>query len=198
MRRLLRAAERAGHVTPGRSDFWVTEFSWDTNPPDPEALPIALHPRYVAEALYQMWRSDVSLVTWLGFRDQRLEDGVIQSGLYFRGRTLRADRPKPFVRVFRFPFVSYQIPRATLVWGRTPTRRGGPVYIEERVRRGWSRLGVVRANGHGIFLSRLPPRASGALVRARASGETAVPFSLIEVPDRFFNPFGSKPRRPPP
>ena len=37
MRRLLRAAIKAGHIRSRRQvRFWVTEFAWDTNPPDPE------------------------------------------------------------------------------------------------------------------------------------------------------------------
>ena len=37
MRALLTAAERAGTITSARAPkFWVTEFSWDTRPPDPQ------------------------------------------------------------------------------------------------------------------------------------------------------------------
>ena len=44
--RMVRAAARAGIVrsrAPLR--FWVTEFSWDTRPPDPRAVPLALQAR---------------------------------------------------------------------------------------------------------------------------------------------------------
>ena len=49
--------------------FWVTEFSWDTNKPDPNGVPLGLHARWTAEALYRMWRAGVSLVTWFTLRD---------------------------------------------------------------------------------------------------------------------------------
>ena len=35
--------------------FWVTEFAWDTSPPDPKGSLSELHGRWVAEALYRMW-----------------------------------------------------------------------------------------------------------------------------------------------
>ena len=43
--------------TAARVRFWVTEFSWDSNPPDPNGVPIDLHARWVAEGLYRMWRA---------------------------------------------------------------------------------------------------------------------------------------------
>lgn len=55
MRRVLDAAMRAGHVrSAGKPRFRVTEFSWDSSPPDPNGVPTALHTRWVAEALYRM------------------------------------------------------------------------------------------------------------------------------------------------
>jgi hypothetical protein len=86
MAELLRAAIRAGRVassSPVR--LWVTEFSWDSNPPDPGGVPTRLLTRWVSEALYRMWRSGVSLVTWFKLRDDatlgRPNSATFQSGL---------------------------------------------------------------------------------------------------------------------
>ena len=52
MKVLLDAAARTRHVrsrAPVR--FWVTEFSWDTNPPDPRGVPVKLQARWLSEAL---------------------------------------------------------------------------------------------------------------------------------------------------
>ena len=46
---LLAAARKAGTIQSRHPlEFWVTEFSWDTNPPDPQGVPTALHERWVA------------------------------------------------------------------------------------------------------------------------------------------------------
>ena len=87
MAAVLRTAERVGTIrSSGRVRFWVTEFSWDTSPPDPKGVPMELHARWVAEALYRMWRDGVSLVTWFLVRDEPFPDVSTQSGLFFRGR----------------------------------------------------------------------------------------------------------------
>ena len=74
MRKVLRAGVRFKHIIhTGSVRFWVTEFSWDTNPPDPKGVPVDLHARWVSEALYRMWRAGVSLVTWFQLRDTATE-----------------------------------------------------------------------------------------------------------------------------
>ena len=118
---MLNAAVRAGHVrSKGKPRFWVTEFSWDSKPPDPQGVPTVLHTRWVAEALYRMWLNGVSLVTWFSIRDQPLAASYYQSGLFYRGGTVAADRPKPALRAFRFPFVGFVERGGVRVWGRTP------------------------------------------------------------------------------
>src|SRR5437879_1241786 len=46
--RVLRAARRIGHVvSAGTPQVWVTEFSWDSSPPDPEGVPTARQARWL-------------------------------------------------------------------------------------------------------------------------------------------------------
>jgi len=193
MRRVLDAAMRAGHVrSAGKSRFWVTEFSWDSSPPDPNGVPTALHTRWVAEALYRMWRTGVSLVTWFSIRDQPLATSYLQSGLFYRGATIEDDRPKPAMRAFRFPFVAFPEGKRVRVWGRTPTSKAERVIVEQSFSGGWKRLGILRAGPNGIF-GRLFRTGLRGTVRARLANGTdsAVPFSLKRHPDRFFVPFGA-------
>lgn len=197
MRALLDAAIRAGHVDSRTRNvpFWVTEFSWDTKPPDPNGVPAQLHTRWVAEAMYRMWKAGVSLVTWYLLRDQPYPSSPYQSGLYFRGATLERDRPKPALQAFRFPFVAFREGPRTFVWGRTPAGRPGTVAIEQRTPTGsWRRVAAVRTDRYGIFTARLPRRlTAGDWLRAREArprGTNAVPFSLRVPRDRFFRPFG--------
>ena len=199
MGRLLRAAIRAGHVVSRRHiQWWATEFSWDTDPPDPNALPMWLHKRWVAEALYRMWRSGISLVTWFGIRDSesaRLGEGVFQCGLYFGCQGGPACwRPKPSLTAFRFPFVAFKGRAGVRIWGRTPWGRRGRVVLEHRDG-GWQRVATLRSDRYGIFTRTLRAPRRGYL-RARLlpasgqPGELSVPFSLKDVPDRSVDPFG--------
>jgi hypothetical protein len=192
MRAVLDAAIRSRHiVSRSRPGFWITEFSWDTNPPDAGGVPLALHARWTAEALYRMWSSGVSLVTWWGLRDEPYPAQPFQSGLYFRGATLQRDRPKPALEAFRFPFVAYSRGGSVAVWGRTPSSRAARVRIEQRVGGSWRRLGVVRANRFGIFAATLP-RSGGGDIRAHVGTHTDLSnrFSLKRPKDRFLYPFG--------
>jgi hypothetical protein len=121
VRRLLRAAQRPGHIAShGPARFWVTEFSWDSSPPDPKAVPMDLLSRWVAEALYRTWSNDVELVTWLMLRDDPLNGGLLQSGLWFRGATVQDDKPKPILEAFRFPVVAFPRRSKVSVWVARP------------------------------------------------------------------------------
>lgn len=198
VRRLLRAAERAGHVKPkGSLDFWVTEFSWDTKGPDPWGVPLALHARWVAEAFYNMWRNGVSMVVWFQLRDNPQGTftwgQTFQSGLFFRTADRYADeRAKPVREVVRFPFVALPAGRGAAVWGRVPTGSKGTVVVERRAGKRWVRVAKLGANGHGIFRRTLRVAARSVL-RARYGSEASVPFKVERTRDRDVNPFGGPP-----
>jgi len=198
MKKVLDAAWRSRRIDASRPPaFWVTEFSWDSNPPDPRGVPMTLEVRWVAEAMYRMWQSGVSLMTWLQLRDD-VAAGDIQSGLYFRGKTgLGSDRAKPLYRAFRFPFVGFRRSTSHLTyWGRVPAGRAGSVRIElKRGGGGWRRLAVVRANSNGLFTGTLPrsvPRIG--FVRAISKKDVSPAFSLVVPHDHAVTPFGVGPR----
>lgn len=198
VRALLRAAARLGHIESARSPrLWVTEFSWDSRPPDPGGVPGRLLARWVSEAMFRMYGAGVELVTWFKLRDDatrgRPFSQTFQSGLYSRCHSgISCDRPKPVLRSFRFPFVAYKSGgRRVYLWGRTPAGKAARVLIQQRVRGKWRRLERIRTNSHGIFSLRLRRLGSGS-VRARLrNGEpAAASFSL--APDRYppATPFG--------
>jgi hypothetical protein len=191
MKSVLDAAVRLGHVASVQpAQFWVTEFSWDSKPPDPAGVPAALEGRWVAEALYRMWSAGVSLVTWFTIRDQPVHQSAYQSGLYFRGASFAADRPKPALTAFRFPFVAFERSNKVLVWARTPTGKGATIVIEQQGSSGWRRVAVLHANAVGIASATVPTSARGPL-RARIGADTSLPFSLVEPPDHVYQPFGT-------
>jgi hypothetical protein len=199
MTRLLRAADRARRIVNSsrRTPFWVTEFSWDTRPPDPGGVPLSRHARWVGEALYRMWNAGVSTVFWFQLRDEarrgRSFAATYQSGLYFRGRTFRRDRPKPALRAFRFPFVALPAGRKRVtIWGRTPDSGRGRVVIQARYRgHGWRKVASLRANRAGIFHRSLR-RARPLRMRARYRGRRSLPFAVHRTRDVYQPPFGGR------
>jgi hypothetical protein len=199
MRRLLRAAEAAGRI---KSDldpvpFWVTEFGWDTRPPDPGGLPPKIHARWTAEAMYRAWLAGVSAFFWYQIRDDdregRPHNETVQSGLYLRGRTPAGDRPKLALKAFRFPFVAFGSKRGVRVWGRTRDSEPARVAIEARNGGGWRRIGFAQADRDGVFHKLIRSRvgrSKNGSIRARVGSERSVPFSLRYVPDFYQPPFG--------
>jgi hypothetical protein len=196
MNALLRAAEQAGAIQSAhRVRFWVTEFSWDTAPPDPKGLPMALHARWVAEALYRMWEDGVSLVTWYLIRDEPFPQISTQSGLYFRGNDgVESDRPKRSLRAFRFPFVAFREKGGKIsFWGRTPPSAPRSVVVERATSGAWRAVARLRPSAAGVFQGHLPDAGGGDRLRARVapSGARSLPFSLHVPPDRDICPFGT-------
>jgi hypothetical protein len=196
VRRLLLAAQRLGQIdTPRPVRFWVTEFSWDTSPPDPGAVPADLHARWVAEAFFRMWQQGVSAVTWFTLRDEPFPSSVFQSGLYYEGAGYPAERAKPALAVFRFPFAAFPEGEGLRVWGRTPASRSSTVAIEQQSGSTWSRLALLSTNRWGVFTAKLT-RFGSAPVRARLSAATqaSVPFALEPPPGddlTLATPFGT-------
>jgi hypothetical protein len=194
MNKLLRAALRRHRVISKRHvEFWVTEFGWDTAPPDPKGVPLALHARWVSEALYRSWKAGVSLFVYYRLRDGP-PTGPVQSGLWYRCVDGPAcDQPKPSAQAFRFPFVAFRAGRkGSRVWGLTPGAVRGTVVIERARGKRWKRVRRLRANRSGIFRGLIRGVRKGRLrARVGAKGEASVPFSLRRVRDRPFNPFGS-------
>lgn len=174
--------------------FWVTEFSWDSYMPDPDAVRSALHVRWTAEALYRMWRAGVSTVIWFTVRDRPLPGSLWQSGLYYCGRSatsddgsggmcgasISSDVAKPSLRAFKFPFVAYAAKGAVSVWGRTPSGRRGFVKIERKAASGgtYAVVRTVRPNSAGIFRLKMASRWTRGYYRAVGAAGSSAPFSL--------------------
>jgi hypothetical protein len=190
MKTLLDAAYRAGQIqSRARPLFWVTEFSWDSKPPDKGGVPAQLEAQWVAEAVYRMWSSGVSLVTWFLLRDQPYPSNPYQSGLYFID-----GKAKPAREAFRFPVVAFLESRGVRVWGRTPFGARGRIAIEERSNAAWRRVATLSTDRNGVFDKLLAVRATAqSYVRAvlLSTGERSVPFPLTAPPDLQVNPFGS-------
>jgi hypothetical protein len=201
---LLKAADKAGHVQGQfkRTQLWITEFSWDSNPPDPKGLPMGILTQWVGEALHKAWASGVTKFFWYSLRDQPLGggEGTVQSGLYFRAGELANDQPKEVLVSFRFPFVAFarqahgkKHPGGLEYWGRTPSSSPGTVILEAFSKGSWQPLARVKADNVGIFRGKLNSRygrnKKGA-VRAVFANHSSVPFPMKRVGDFRHAPFG--------
>ena len=198
MRATLQAAVRAGHVksaAPVR--FWATEFSWDSNPPDLCAAPMALLVRWVPEAVYRMWASGIDLIGWFKLMDDPVTTSYFQSGLFFRGATFRQAKPKPFLEGFRFPFVALRRGKGVYVWAHTPVGKPGEVVVQQTFRGGWKRVASLQADRYGIVQAVLNVKRVGQFRAILASGEKSLAFSMSVPREHVVNPFGraSLPRK---
>jgi hypothetical protein len=148
--------------------FWVSEFSWDTDGPDPLAVPLKLHARWVAEALYQSYRSGVSLFIWHQLRDRPMTTTPYQSGFFYCGEAPRSDdgscgdnvfvpgadpQKTMSVKAFQFPFVAYAGNGHVRVWGRRPPDSSATsVRIERNVSGVWKTVKPsLPVDSHGTF-----------------------------------------------
>jgi hypothetical protein len=173
---MVRRAVRTGGALPANhKPFWAPEIWWDSSPPDPRGVPLALHARFLAEALFRLWSQGVSAVVWWYMRDQ--DPGAAgfaatqQSGLFFGD-----GRPKPAYWAFRFPFVAHRVRHGqVLLWGKAPAP--GRLVVERRTRRGWAPLAHPLAGPDRIFAARVDSAAALRL-RARQGGQTSLPWRL--------------------
>jgi hypothetical protein len=197
--RLTQAAQRLKTlVSSNPVQTWVTEFSWDTNPPDPRGVPLGVDQRWVAEALYRAWRAGISVFTWFSLYDEPLGSSPFQAGLFFAcADGSDCDTPKPAAAAFRFPFVAFKLRRGSaLVWGLAPPGSNPLVQVEWLYHGVWRGLAWMRSDGSGAFVGRLRlPTAIGpanGVLRATAQGgQSSPPFSLRHPPDIPATPFGS-------
>lgn len=195
MHALLKTAVKLHRIASSKSvQFWVTEFGWDTNPPRKHAVPLTLEARWTSEALYQMWKSGVSLATWYLLQDQP-SPSPYQSGLYFHSKTLERAKAKPMWTSFRFPFVAYLGKGTVRIWGRDATSNAqvATIYRRHGARGAWRAVARVRANRFGIFLATLKVDAAKTdWFRATVPGsKNSLAFSL-NVPKKVsYGPWGN-------
>jgi Cellulase (glycosyl hydrolase family 5) len=195
MRALLNAGVRLHQVVSVQpTQFWVTEFGWDTSPPRKHAAPLSLAARWTAESLHQMWLSGVSLVTWFLLEDYP-SPSQYQSGLYYHAESLDSAQPKPGLTAFRFPFVAYLQKKKVSVWGRDTT--SNPQVVSIQLRHGgsgrWRSVAKIQSNANGIFLATLKLKATKKdWLRAVAGGSgNSLAFSLRRPKDPRIGPWGN-------
>jgi len=198
---LLAAADKAHRIN-GKfkhTPLWITEFSWDSQPPDPGGLPMDILTHWTSEALYTAWKAGVDNFFWYSLRDgvhqqaQSYADSL-ESGLYFRsGAEAQGDQPKEVLYAFRFPFVAFARRGGLFFWGRTPDSTPGKLAIQVYEGSKWRNVATTRATKAGMFLGTAPSRYGRdkqGFARAFYRGQSSLAFSMKPIPDFRHSPFG--------
>jgi hypothetical protein len=166
LERTLDAVQRArGFTTPtgAHTPLHLTEFGYQTNPPDPyDGIPVARQSRWLQQAAYLAWKDPrVRTLVQYVWRDEgvksvgagRKKYAGWQSGLLF------ADgRPKPALAGFQHPFfadVSTLAPRVRF-WGQVRPGAAHTVLLQRRSPSGsYVTVARLRTDRRGTFVKTL-------------------------------------------
>jgi hypothetical protein len=178
LRRVLQLAAGRGTISHRQArQIWMTELAWDGGP---SARSRRVQANYLQLSLYILWREGVDAVLWYNVRDRAKRVFTWHSGLFTHGTTVAADRPKPALRAFRFPFVPTARGGHVLAWGRAPAS-GEPVVVEASAGGGrWRRLGSFPVRPDGVFARSVRAPAHGVL-RARQGSATSLSSSVTTI-----------------
>jgi hypothetical protein len=178
----LKRAIRLGTVAPRRNkQLWATEFSWDSNPPDPQGVPARLEATYMEGAFSTMWSQGVTAVIWYLMRDQPPNPSyaaTLQSGVYLRAPEIADDKPKPSFTAFRFPFTAYLHKGRAQLWGLAPS--AGPLTVQAESANGsWKTVAHLSARSSDrMFLGSKRLRA-GTTVRAVQGSDVSLTWRVF-------------------
>jgi hypothetical protein len=139
----------------GSVRIWLTEYGYQTNPPDPYlGVSPELQARYLAEAAYRAWKAPyVDMLINFLYQD----DGGGPSG-WQSGLKTASGVAKPARRMFMLPLV--QVARTSdevELWGQVRPRAGAQRYRLQRLRAGrWEWVsGAQVTDPTGVFTERL-------------------------------------------
>ena len=167
---LLRAGERLGTVSGGGHQVWVTEFWWDSKPPNPVGAPLLTQARWIEQTLYLYWKAGANVAINFQIRDSTLYPVTrngFQSGLYFLDGS-----PKPALTAFRFPFVTERINKRTLrAWGKSP--EAGKLRIQRQRGKRWATVKKLNVGKGAVFATKLRLRGKPKL-RAVVGSTTSI------------------------
>jgi hypothetical protein len=167
--RVVHKAVRLGRALPrGNKQLWVTEFSYDSNPPNPTAVSLATQARWLEQGLYIFYKQGVNTAVWYLIHDQlpTYNPTKYYSGLYFYNGA-----PKPALEAYRFPLVVMPAGRKATVWGISP--RSGKVQVEHQVGRRWRSLFSTRQAAGSVFSRTISASLRGNF-RAVVGGEKSL------------------------
>jgi hypothetical protein len=150
------------HRNFGNKQIWLTEYGYQTNPPDPFGVSPSAQAQFVSESALRAYQlSGVTALIQFLVRDEPAL-ARFQSGLF----TVRGVA-KPAFYAFRFPLaqVSRSGSRASL-WGQIRPGKGVRTYrLQLRQGSSWRWLGSTQRTNGGGFFSTTATVPRGALIR---------------------------------
>ena len=161
----------------GRKPIWLTEYGYQTNPPD---LFLGVTPEqqatYVASAAMRVYRSSsVEMLIFFMVRDDRSADGW-QSGLFTADGAV-----KPAYGAFRLPVLQTSRHGGSVaLWGQVRPRSGKQPYrvrLEDDERTSW--LGGTRWTDEKGFFTILVAAPPGARVRIWSPRDGAYGYEVL-------------------
>jgi hypothetical protein len=166
--RLVKAALAAHTLLPDTpKPLWVTEFGYDSNPPNPTkgTISLATQARWLEESFYVFWSEGATTELWYLIRDQT--PPYTQN--YFSGVYFRDGQPKPSYTAFRFPFVVMHRAPGAQIWGISP--RTGTLTVQAQTASGWRPVTTIAARAGSVYTRRfpLPPGRYRATIDAQDS-----------------------------
>jgi hypothetical protein len=175
---LLRAAERLGTVAGGSHPVWVTEFWWDSNPPNPSGSSLLTQAKWIEQSLYLFWKGGADTAINFAVRDATVFPSTrngFQSGLYFNDGS-----SKPALTAFRFPFVTERLPTTKVrAWGKAPET--GQLRIQRRRGASFRTIKKLQVGKGQVFVTKLRLKGKAQL-RATVGNSTSLVWTQAAGP----------------
>jgi hypothetical protein len=161
MARLERLLRIVGSAFP-RARIWLTEYAYQTNPPDRFGVSLSLQAKYVGEAARRVYTAPkVDMLIHYLYRDEP-DIARWQSGLETLG-----GKPKPALHATMFPLA--QIGRSglrTTVWGQVRPGEGRQRYVLQQLVNGrWVNIGRAATTDRRGYFRRTVRAAKGSQLR---------------------------------
>jgi hypothetical protein len=175
----------------GRIPIHLTEFGYQTNPPDPyQGVSPAEQARWLQEAGYRAWRDPrIKTLVQYEWRDDPLQRKASHGPSAYAGwqsGLLYADsRPKPALSAFANPFFVQATPGLATVtlWGQVRPGDAHSVSVERRLPgRAWRTLETVETDAFGAFTTQLVLPGIAELRFAYDSDPPARPRAIASQP----------------
>ncbi|HWD69402.1 MAG TPA: hypothetical protein VG293_04360 [Solirubrobacteraceae bacterium] len=145
--KVVKAGLKAGTLLPHKTKpLWVTEFGYDSKPPNPQGVSTATQAKWLEQGFYVFWHEGASVAMWYLIRDQTPP----YNQNYFSGVFFRSGKKKPSYTAYRFPFVVMNTGKtAARAWGIAPV--GGSVKVQVRSGGGWKTIRSLHAAAGRVF-----------------------------------------------
>jgi hypothetical protein len=138
-------------IEQSRMPIWITEFGFQSRPPDPYATPIKKIPGFMAWSEYIAFRN----VRVLSFSQYPLIDDAGRVDGFQSGLRFHSGKKKPGVfAAFQRPIYARKSGSRVVVFGGVRVATGGTVELQTRTstKAKWKSLGTATLNSRGYFL----------------------------------------------